>query len=240
MRKTFHDGPRELRDAQAQQEFTRLERFSAALAEVPGAACPRPLELLVGSPGLRMEHAAGVDLSSFFHRQRLDEATRERIADTMAAAIGVYVRTMDEPLPDFNFGNVLYDPPADMLTFVDFGAPQDAVAAEHALSHYESTVGDLLGSVVFQSARPRYALRRGQHAESVAMAAAVLRALRAAGDEPLRDEELTRAARAAYRRCAFGRNARRDAWYATAGYVLGRRVPLGQITFGPLPPWSVR
>ena len=47
------------------------------------------------------------------------------------------------------------------------------------------------------------------------------------------------AVRAAYRRCAFGRSARRSAWYATAGYLLARRVPLGRRRLGPLGPWLV-
>jgi hypothetical protein len=97
----------------------------------------------------------------------------------------------------------------------------------------------MLGSVVFQSARPRHLLRRREHAESVALAVAVVAALRARGAAPLRDAELVRAGRCAYRRCAFGRSVRRSAWYATAGRLFGRRIALGELRLGPLGPGRV-
>jgi hypothetical protein len=239
VRKTFHDGPVELRRAQAHVEFARLRGFATALEGVPGVACPQPLELLADPPGLRMEHAPGTNLLDLLAGMRLDAGARARLAGLMAVAIGAYVRALGEPLPDFKLDNLLYEPAAGGLTFVDLGAPQDAVPAAEGLSDYEVTVGDMLGSVVFQSARPRHVLRRRQHAESVALAVAVIDALRGGGAGPLRDAELHRAGRAAYRRCAFGRSARRSAWYATAGYLLARRVPLGRRRLGPLAPWRV-
>src|SRR3954453_8523340 len=42
-RKTFTTGPRAERERTAADELSRLSRFSAALADVPGATCPRPL-----------------------------------------------------------------------------------------------------------------------------------------------------------------------------------------------------
>jgi hypothetical protein len=239
VRKTFHDGPEAARAAAARREFARLERFAAALADVPGAACPRPLELLADPPGLRMQRAAGVDLFAFLGRHRLGAPLRERLAATMAAAIRAYVESSGEPCPDFNFNNVLYDPATGTLTFVDLGAPQDAVAPAPGLSPYEVTAGDLLGSLIFQSARPRGLRRRGRHAETAALAPAIVRALRGAEGVRLRPAELARATEAAYRRCAFGRSRRRTAWYATAGFVLGRRVRLGPVTVGPPAPWRV-
>lgn len=240
VRKTFHDGPRELRAALARQEFGRLERFAAALDGVPGAACPRPLELLGDPPGLRMEHAAGSNLYALLRRVRLDAAMRASLATTIAAAAVAYVRATGEPLPDLKLDNMLYDPASATLTFVDLGAPQDATAPAPGLSDYEVMAGDLLGSVLFQSARPGHAPRRRQHTETSALAAAVVAALRAAGARPLRDAEVVRAAQATYRRCAFGRGSRRTAWYATAGYLLGRRISLGDATAAPLAAWQVR
>jgi len=191
-----------------------------------------------------MERAAGVNLTGFLTRHRLDPATRVDVARTMADALGVYVNVLGEALPDFNFGNVLYDWTEGTLTFVDLGEPQDAVPGRLGLglglSDYELSVGDLLGSIVFQSARPRYLLRRRQHVESVALAVAVVGALQAAGRGPLRSAELMRAAGEAYRRCAFGRSISRSAWYATFGYLVGRRISLGERTFGPLAPWRLR
>jgi hypothetical protein len=239
VRKTFHDGPADVRCALARQEFGRLERFAAALADVPGAACPRPLELLGDPPGLRMERAAGENLYALLGRVRLDDPTRASLAATIAAAATAYVRACGEPLPDLKLDNMLYDRDAATLTFVDLGAPQDAVAPAAGLSDHEVMAGDLLGSVIFQSARPGHALHRRRHAQTSALAAAVVRALRATGAGPVRDAEVARAARAAYRRCALGRSGRRSAWYLTAGYVLGRRVRLEHATAAPVAPWQV-
>jgi hypothetical protein len=234
VRKTFHVGPQAVRARQAQEELTRLERFAASLEDVPGVACPRPLELLSDPPGLRMAHAPGANLFALLGGRLIDASARERLATPIAAAVAAYVGALGEPLPDFKFDNLLYDAATDTLTFVDLGAPQDAVAPAPGLSPYEISAGDMLASVVFQSARPRHALERRRHAHSVALAVAVVRALRATGAGPLRDAELAAATAAAYRRCAFGRSARRSAWYATAGYALGRRIALGSVTVGPV------
>jgi len=234
VRKTFHRGPQAARERQAREEFARLQRFAAALAGVPGVGCPRPLELLADPPGLRMAYVPGTNLFELLGGRRIDAAAGARLAELIAAGVAAYVGALGEPLPDFKFDNLLWDDGAATLAFVDFGPPQDAVAPAPGLSPYEVSAGDMLGSVVFQSARPRHALDRGRHARSVALAVAVVRALRAAGAGPLRDGELAAATSAAYRRCALGRNARRTAWYATAGYALGRRIALGSVTVGPV------
>jgi hypothetical protein len=236
VRKTFHAGPPELRAAQARAEYERLQRFAAALAGVPGAACPQPLELLHDPPGVRMSHAAGEDLFAWLAHGRLDARERARLAGVMAAALVAYVGACGEPLPDFKFDNLLYDAAAGTLTFVDLGAPQDAVAPEPGLSPYEVMAGDLLGSLVFQSARPRHALPRRRYAATAALARALVDALADAGAAPLRPEAIARAGRAAYRRCAYGRSARRSAWYAIAGPLLGRRVRLDGASVGPVAP----
>ena len=233
MRKTFHDGPQAVGARLAQEEFARLERFAAALEDVPGAACPPPLELLSGPPGLRMAHAPGANLFALLGDRLIDATACERLAAPIAAGVVAYVGALGEPLPDLKFDNLLYDAATDTVTFVDLGAPQDAVAPAPGLSPYEISGGDMLASVVFQSARPRHVLDRRRHAQSVALAVAVVRALRAAGAGPLRDAELAAATTAAYRRCTFGRSAQRSTWYATAGYALGRRIALGSVTVGP-------
>jgi hypothetical protein len=240
VRKTFHDGPAALRHEMARSEFDRLRHFSAALEDVPGAACPRPLELLAEpAPGLRMERAPGVRLFEFLALHRLPPERREQLAGTIAAAVRAYVGTLGEPYLDLNFDNVLYDAPSGSLTFVDLGPPQGMTPPDPSWSDYEVTVGNLLGSVVFQSGRPRYILHRRRHGDAGELAAAVVRSLASAVDGQLRPAALLGAARAAYVRCAFGRAAARSAWYGTVGYAFCRRVRLPQATFGPVAPWRL-
>ncbi|MGI8729581.1 MAG: hypothetical protein ACR2LK_06250 [Solirubrobacteraceae bacterium] len=236
MRKTFHAGSEHQRHEQAGAEFARLQRFSAALASVPDAQCPRPLEMLFDPPGLRMTYVAGVDLFTFLRRGRLDDAARDGLAATMAAAIDAYVGALGEPHPDFKFENVLYDAAGGGLAFVDLGLPQDATQPLPGASPYETTLGDLLGSVVFQSVQPRHVLRRGQHRRTVALGLAVMLAVARLPGAAVRDEYVSRVAAAAYRRCAFGGGASRSAWYATVGLLAGRRVRLRAQTAGPVLP----
>lgn len=239
VRKTFHEGTTELRQELARAEFDRLRRFSAALVDVPGAACPRPLELLSEPPGLRMEWAPGVCLLEFLRHHAVDNRTRDRLAATMAAAVRAYVEALGEPYHDFKFDNMLYDAAGGRLTFVDLGLPQDALPPDPRASAYEITMGNFLGSVVFQTARPKYLLNRRQHRSTVMLASAVVAALARDGEAEMRPAHLVGAARAAYLRCTFGRGSvRRSAWYGTVGYALGRRMRLGEATFGPIPPWQ--
>lgn len=236
MRKTFHAGSVQQRGDLARGEFTRLARFSVALERVPGAACPRPLELLSDPPGVRMTRVAGVDLFAFLRRGGLDDDTRNRLAATMAAAIGAYVEALGEPHPDFKFDNVLYDAAGGGLAFVDLGLPQDATAPPPEAGAHEVMLGDLLGSVVFQSAQPRHILHRAQHRRTASLALAVVRAVVALPGARVREEHVAGAAAAAYRRCAFGRSLPRSAWYATIGLVAGCRVRLSARGVGPVLP----
>lgn len=237
VRKTFHDGPLAVRAAQASEEFRRLERFSAALRTVRGAECAHPLELIADPPGVRMELSRGVDLFDYLGRRRIAVGERDHLAATIAAGVVAYVDALDEPLPDLKLANLLYAPEAGIVTFVDLGAPQDAGPRLPGASPFELTAGDLLGSVIFDSARPSCAFPRRRHTDAIALSTGVVKALPGCGAAPLREEQVARAARAAFARCALGRGARHDLWFATVGYLLARRIALGSVSAGPLTPW---
>lgn len=154
-----------------------------------------------------MERAPGVGLFEFLARQRLPPERRRQLGETIAAAVLTYVVTLGEPHPDLHFDNVLFDAPSGTMTFVDLGAPQGLVPPDPSWSDCEITVGNLLGSVVFQSGRPRYILHRRRNGEAGKLAAQVVRSVASAVGGQLRPPALLGAARAAYVRCAFGRAA---------------------------------
>jgi hypothetical protein len=231
VRKTFSAGSRAERERTAAEELSRLTRFSAALVDVPGARCPMPLgPVLEPEPGYRMSWVAGEDLVDHLDRRTLPEEELAGIGRTIARALVAYVAAVGEPYWDLKLGNILVSPDVD-LVFVDFGPPQDHEVPPGPETPYETSVGNLLANLVFESARPRAFLHRRVHRQSAGVATALVDGLREGG-QPLREDMLLAAARREYRRSTFGRRSpARTAWYATAGRVIALpvRTPAGVV-----------
>jgi serine/threonine protein kinase len=233
VRKTFHSGSLADRQRTAAEELSRLIRFSAALADVPGASCPVPSgPVLEPEPGYRMSWVAGEDLVDHLDRRVLPEEDLAEIGRTIARALVAYVSAVAEPYWDLKLGNILLRPDGD-LVFVDFGPPQDHEVPPGPETPYETSVGNLLANLVFESARPRSFLHRRMHRQSAGVAATLVDALREGG-QPLREEVLLAAAQRAYRRSTFGRRSlARTAWYATAGRAIALPVRTAAGVVGP-------
>ncbi len=231
VRKTFTAGPWAERQRMAAEELARLTRFSAALAGVPGASCPRPLGLVQGpEPGYRMSWVEGHDLAEYLDRRAVPEEELTGTGLIIARALQAYICAVGEPYYDLKVGNVLVCPGGD-LAFVDFGPPQDEAVPSGADAAYETSVGNFLANLVFESARPRRVFHRRLHRQGAVVAIALVDALREAG-QPLREDVLLPAARGAYRRCTFDRGSlSRTAWYATAGRLTACpvRTPVGVV-----------
>jgi hypothetical protein len=187
VRKTYRGGDPVALLALAQREYERLDRFSRALASVPGATCPAPLQVADGShPSIRMRRASGERLSDRLRRRADEPADLTRLADVLAASLVVYVSTFGEPYYDFHFRNMLYDPSAGEVTFLDFAVPEHLVAARERLdrlSPVEVSLGNLMGSSLFESIRPRHVLRPVAGRRTLELAARVIEVVvRSAGD----------------------------------------------------------
>lgn len=234
VRKTFSTGPAAQRERTAADELSRLARFAAALADVPGASCPRPLGAVGGrEPGYRMSWVEGEGLVLHLARRALREEDLARWGRTIAAALRAYVASVGEPYEDLKLDNILVAPDGT-LAFVDMGLPQGRRPEARVGSPFEVSVGNLLASVVFESARPRWLLRRRLHRQSVAVAAAVVTALAEHG-QPLRGDLVADAARGAYLRSTFDRGSWvRSIWYGTVGRAVGRRVRTNGAVIGPV------
>jgi hypothetical protein len=231
VRKSFSTGSRAESEQAAAEELSRLVRFSAALVDVPGADCPRPLgPVLAPEPGYLMSWVEGEILVDHLSRRVVPEEELREMGRTIARALGAYVTAVQEPYSDLKLGNILVGP-GGVLTFVDFGPPQDYEVPPGSETAYETSVGNLLASLVFESARPRSFLHRRMHRQGAVVATALVHALREAG-RPLREDLLIASARRAYRRSTFGRRSlTRTAWYATAGraIAISVRTPAGLV-----------
>jgi hypothetical protein len=233
VRKTFAGSDPERSRLQAEAEFHRLQRFSEALADVPGAACPRPLEILAGEdPVLRMERVAGRPLLELLRATHLSPELRERIAEAAATGLARYVDALGEPYEDFQFDNMLFDAPSSTLALLDLGAPDGSSGDRCAGTPLALSLGNLVGSTMFQSARPKWLLRPLQHRQAVALCGAVVTRV-AAGPAEVLIADLVPIGRAAYKRSAFGGGWARRLWYQTVGFIVARRPEILGVTFTP-------
>lgn len=231
VRKTFTGA-----DAQrtAAAELARLTRFAAALADVPGVSCPRPLGPVEDpGPGYRMSWVDGVDLCEHLRRP-VPPAELDRLGRTIGAVLRTYVEAVGEPYTDLKLGNVLVGRDG-ALAFCDVGLPDGAVPPLDATGAAEVSVGNLLASLLFDSARPGWFWRRRVHRQSAVLAAALVAGFADAG-RPLDPDALRAATDQAYRRITFDRRSPlRTAWYATAGRLLGIRLRTSAGVLRPAP-----
>jgi hypothetical protein len=233
--KTFFGAPQPLLWTLARREFERLERFSAALQDVEGAACPRPMELVGAStPKIRMERASGIPLPTLLGERPLAAETHHRLVTTVIRALDVYVELLAEPYYDLHFGNMLYDPLSRTLTFLDFGFPEGSVSAP-PVSPHDASLGNLIGSTIFESARPKWLRHQRQHRQSSLLCAAIVESFVDAGHPGVTRTGLWEASRAAYERSAFPGAWSRRVWYGSVGYLLARRITVADIVFSPSP-----
>lgn len=233
VRKTFagYDPERSRREAELERD--RLERFGEALADLPGAACPRAIEVLPGAEAvLRMERVAGRPLLDLLRAGELRASELDRIADAAASALARYVEVIGEPYEDFQFDNMLFDVASATVAFVDLGPPDGTVEPGPAGPPVEVSLGNLVGSTMFQSARPKWLLRRRQHRQAVSLCSAIVGRVTGA-DTATTVAVVAPFAREAYARCAFGGSWTRQAWYGSIGYLVARRPQIADVKFTP-------
>ncbi|MGI8775848.1 MAG: hypothetical protein ACR2LJ_00315 [Acidimicrobiales bacterium] len=184
-------------------------------------------------PAIRMELVSGTPLLMLLRAEPLTGPLHDRLADAASRALVAYVDAVGEPYHDFQFDNMLYDAGSRSLVLVDFGLPDHkAVVVDDALPLVTS-LGNLIGSTIFQSARPKWLLARRQHRQAVELAATIVHDVVATAGAEIPSEVLRQRAGAAYRRSAFQAGWARTAWYSTAGYMVARRLRVVDLTFSP-------
>jgi hypothetical protein len=92
-------------------------------------------------------------------------------------------------------------------------------------SPLEVSLGNLIGSTVFQSARPTWVTRRRQHRQAGALCASLVEGVLASN--PVDVGRLAVAARAAYLRSAAPGAWYRRLWYASMGPLVAHRARVG-------------
>ena len=226
VRKTFTGGDHEAQLRLAARESERLHAFRAALEHVDGATCPEVLRLVPGPPPeVRMARAPGEPLLRVLAGRTLAAAVLAALADVAAAALRCYVDTFGEPYEDFQFDNMLYDEASGTLTFLDFDLPEELRRPATHLRPVDATVGNLVGSTVFQSARPTWLRRRRQHRQATTLCVLIVDRLVADGSVEV--DGIIGAARAAYLRSAAAGPWFRQVWYAVIAPAVARQVRLG-------------
>ncbi|HEX3425553.1 MAG TPA: class I SAM-dependent methyltransferase [Acidimicrobiales bacterium] len=220
--------------AAANLEMKRLEYLNAATAAVGGAASPRPLEIVGGPrPTLRMTAVAGRPLLDVLRSGPIEGRRLASIAAVAAATLQAYVAASHEPYLDFQFDNMTYDESSETIGFLDVGTPDQGGTSAAGAGPLEVSVGHLIGSTIFQSARPGWVVRQRQHRQGARLCCQIARQVDQESPGGLSWSGVHDAASDTYRRCAtYGRWSKR-LWYATGGYLLARRMRIGRRRFGP-------
>ncbi|MDQ3432302.1 MAG: aminoglycoside phosphotransferase family protein [Actinomycetota bacterium] len=232
VRKTFWDGELAVREQHAIREADRLGLFREALQSTPHASCPRPIDL-VAEPdaySVRMSLVRGLPLPLHLRTARLEADLLAHLSSTLASALLVYVETFDEPYCDFHLRNMIYEPRTGVVSFLDFGMPNRpwSPADLAALSPLEISLGNLIGSSMFESLRPRCWFRLRQHRQALALCWAVVErvsrldhAAGAAGTGDVSADGVQRAAHLAFDRAAFTGAWYRQLWYRGMNACVG-------------------
>ncbi len=240
VRKTFSGDAPEALAALAGDEYDRLERCHAALADLAGVKSPRPLEIRAGAVAeLRMERASGLPLLALLRTRRLDSGLVAGLSALAASGAIRCVEALGEPYDDFQFDNMLLDDASGVLTFVDLGRPDRSSPPPAGASALEVTLGNLVGSTMFQSARPKWLCAVRQHRQAVRLCTAIVaRAADHQGEAPSA-HGLQACAVAAYERSAFTGGWAARLWYSSVGWAVARRPEvLGVRVRPPRRPWS--
>jgi hypothetical protein len=208
---------------EATREYECLQRFHGALGTTGAARCPRPIELAMSpTPFVRMERAPGVPLNVYLARHGLDDQELDELGATLATGVTTYVEAVGEPYFDFHLRNLVYEPSRGAVTFVDFGVPftfdHALIDRVRALAPLDASAGQLLGSTLFEVARPRTLLNRRRHAQSLRLVDKVLDRL-ATGRDDVRS-----VARASYAASAASGGAPALVWHRTIGNIASARA----------------
>jgi putative peptidoglycan lipid II flippase len=210
--------------ARATYEFERMNAFADALAGHGRLDAARGIEVVEGPrPTLRMSRLAGIALTEHLARTKLTADDVAMIAGALHDGLTSYTTTTGEPYYDFHLRNCVHDAPTKRFGLIDFGVPEHFAGAELG-SALEVSLGNLVGSTVFEAARPYQLLRRRQRAQTLRVCAAVLASFQPGTDGDPTWAGIERAARVTWDRCAAKGGRVRRLWYRTAGYVLARRA----------------
>lgn len=219
----------------AKLEMRRLHFLNTATASVVGAASPRPLEIVEGPrPTLRMTAVAGRPLLEVLRSGPVEARRLAAIAAVAAATLRAYVAASHEPYLDFQFDNMTYDETSETIGFVDVGTPDQGSTSAAGAGPLDASLGHLIGSTIFQSARPGWLIRQRQHRQAAHLCSQIARQVDQAVPGGLAWRAVGDAASDTYRRCATYGGWSKRLWYASGGYLLARRIRIGQRRFGPV------
>jgi hypothetical protein len=226
VRKTFTGRDAGVQLRLAEREFRHLREFRRALGGLEGATCPEAVAVVSEPvPEVRMTRERGVPLLELLRRRTLDPEALAGLGAVAAAALQRWIETFDEPYEDFQFDNMLYDGASGVVAFLDFDLPAELAGSRPAGSPLEVSLGNLIGSTVFQSARPGWVLRRRQHRQAAALSGRVVEL--ALASAPVDIERLAGSSRAAYERLAAQGRWYRRLWFASVAPLVARRVRVG-------------
>jgi hypothetical protein len=210
------------RDAhlRAQREFDRLRVVWERTSIRDDIDSPRPVGIeLAGTPTVRMTRLDGERIDSVLASRELDPTTRDLIASRMAVALATYVDATHEPYHDLHFRNALYSPDSGRVGIVDFDPPAHLDDIETDGTPTETSIGNLIGSTLFEIVRPRNILQPRFRRQALDVCVGVSGLV---GGDP---DSIETIAELVYARAAFRGAWYRRAWYRTVAAVARPAFP---------------
>jgi hypothetical protein len=209
---------------EANREADRLARFHRALDGVEGVTCPSLLSVDGPPWRVHMSLVDGEPLSARLARSELSRAERDALAGLLAMGLTAYVRTFAEPYYDFHLRNVVSAPDAT-VAFVDFGVPAELAGVLDTLHRrhpIEVSLGNLVGSTVFEAMRPRSArVPEPNRAQTFALVRSVVDSF-VGSHEDVTAAGVASMADVSYRQSAHRGSLVRRAWYMVRADATGR------------------
>jgi hypothetical protein len=204
-----------------------MAAYHNVLDSVDYATCPRSIEVGLGDePYVRMEAARGIPLQDLLNSRQWKHELYDHVATVLAQALVAYVDHFAEPYWDFIFRNMFYAEEERLVTLLDFGIPRlylPVMAELVQLPPLEVSLGSLVASSVFESARPKHLRRQREHRRAPILAALVLaRVQDLRSVDAVRPDVVVHVARTAYRLASGHGGVARRVWYRTCGRAFAR------------------
>lgn len=169
-----------------------------------------------------MERAAGESLITELRYRCWSHAELYQLADALAEAVQTYVEIFGEPYFDFHLRNMSYEAALGRVWLFDFGVPSTlppvVVRELRELAPLEVSVGNLVGSVIFEATRPRTVFQWRRHRQSLVLAEAVRTRV------PAASVAVNRVMRFVWDSAAASGDRKARLWYRLVGKLLRQRM----------------
>src|SRR4029079_11700964 len=124
----------------------------------------------------------GTPLITYLRTNTLGPRGLFKLTERMHDGLEHYTAATGEPLYDFHVRNCMLDAESERLGIIDFGIPDQFAGGTQGLAPVDLSLGNLVGSAIYEAARPYQVLHTRRRRQMMALVATVARSFRPATD----------------------------------------------------------